>query len=386
MLERMGNVDKKEARSRCWAEISLDTICENYRWACRISGADVICVLKANAYGMGAAEVCRALRESGAKHFAVASGDEAEELIREFPGLSLLILGQVGEDQTGRLAGKNVSFTLFSKEQGEQMKKISQAAGQLLKVHFKVDTGLHRLGFSAPQAAEEIRELCASGCFIPEGLFTHLSLRSPESDQRQFASFERVRQELEEKGIQIPYLHMLDSIGMVRYPEHTYNAVRTGAWLYGVMPRHYEHPERCRPVVRFCARIAQIHEIPAGEQVGYDNSHPLQRDSRIATVTAGYIDGVPRITTGEVLVAGKRAPVMGVVCMDQMMIDVTEIPEAREGDEVCFLGDDIIVNDYAAWAGLNRNESLGRIGRRVVRVYQWKGQEYCIRDVGCSLQ
>lgn len=380
----MERIDKKEATARCWAEISLDTICENYRWACEIAKTEVICVLKANAYGMGATEVCRALKDSGAGWFAVASGDEAEELLHEFPDIRILILGLVGEAQAQRLAGKNVSFTLFSKEQGERLRKVSKAVGEPLRVHIKADTGLHRLGFPEETAAEEIVSLASSGCFCIEGLFTHLALRSPESDQRQFASFENIRRELEKRKLSIPCMHMLDSIGMVRYPQYAMDAVRIGAWLYGVMPRNYEHPEHCRPVVRFCARIAQIHRIPTGEQVGYDNSHPLKRDSRIATLTAGYIDGVPRMTAGEVSVAGNHAPVVGVACMDQMMIDVTDIPEAGEGDEVCFLGDDIIVNEYAAWAGLNRNEALGRIGRRVIRVYQWKGQEYCVRDTGCS--
>ena len=167
---------------------------------------------------------------------------------------------------------------------------------------------------------------------------------------------------------------------MVRYPERHMGAVRTGAWLYGVCPYRYEHPERCRPVVTLKARVAQLRTLPAGECVGYDDSHPLSHDARVATLSAGYVDGFPRFNgKGEVCIHGRRAPVLGLVCMDQMMVDVTGVPDAQEGDEAILLGGPITVDEYAATAAMNRNEALSRIGKRVPRVYLQSNAEPVIR-------
>ena len=360
----------EEAVSRCWAEISLGEICNNYRRAREIARTKVICVLKGNAYGLGAVEVCRALMGCGAETFAVACGDEAEELLAGCPGAEVLILGHVGEAQARRLIPQNVIFTVYSYEQGVMLGRASAQAGRSARVHVKADTGLHRLGFCGPEAADEIAKLNAAGLLRMEGLYTHLALHNRVSDELQFARFTALRKALEGRGVYFQCVHALDSIGMVRYPEHAMDAVRTGAWLYGVTPNRCPYPELCRPVVKLKARVAQIHAVPAGEMIGYDDDHPLSRDSRIATLTAGYLDGEPRLNNeGAVEIRGRRAPVVGLVCMDQMMVDVTDIPGAAAGDEAVLLGDDITVNEFAAWGQLNRNEALGRIGRRVPRVY-----------------
>ena len=159
------------------------------------------------------------------------------------------------------------------------------------------------------------------------------------------------------------------------------DAVSTGAWLYGVYPRGYAHPEESRLAMTVKTRIAQLHRVKAGECLGYDETHPLARDSRIATLSAGYIDGYPRLNSrGTVEIRGRRAPVAGLVCMDQMMVDVTGIPDVCEGDEVILLGGTIGVDEYADTAQLNRNESLARTGRRVPRVYLEDGRVVRIAD------
>ncbi len=359
-----------EATSRCWAEIDLNEICNNYLRARElIGGAEVICVLKGNAYGLGATAVCRALMARGAKRFAVACGYEAEELLDACPGADVLVLGAVGEAQSQRLIARGCALTLFSPEQGAMLARAARAAGTSARVHVKIDSGLYRLGFSGPRAAEEIAELNATGLFHMEGLFTHLALHSRASDEAQFARFDAAREALADRGIYFACVHALDSIGMVRYPERVMDAVRLGAWLYGVRPARYDR-DLCRPVAKLKARVAQLHDVPAGELIGYDDDHPIDHDARIATLTAGYLDGVPRLNNdGEVLIRGRRAPVVGLVCMDQMMVDVTAIPDVAPGDEVVLLGDGISLNEYAAWGHLNRNEALGRFGRRVARVY-----------------
>ena len=220
-----------------------------------------------------------------------------------------------------------------------------------------------------------------SGWMQLEGLFTHLALRDAASDKAQLDLLKGCQAALEQRAIQIPMVHALDSIGMVRYPDEHMDAVRTGAWLYGVYPRRYAHPEESQLALTVKTRIAQLHQVAAGECLGYDETHPLQKDSIIATLSAGYIDGYPRLNSvGEVEIRGCRAPVVGLVCMDQMMVDVSAIPDVCEGDEVILLGGSIGVDEYAEWGKLNRNESLARTGKRVPRVYIEDGQIVAVAD------
>ena len=157
---------------------------------------------------------------------------------------------------------------------------------------------------------------------------------------------------------------------MVRYPEYRFDAVRTGAWLYGVVPNRCPNPQDCQPPVRFQARVAQVRWVKKGECLGYDDEHPLPRDARIATLSAGYADGYPRMNNaGAVEIRGRRAPIVGLMCMDQMFVDVTDVPDAAAGDAVTLIGPDIWVTEVASWTHANRNELLARIGRRVPRVY-----------------
>lgn len=363
-----------EATARCWAEIDLDALCENYRSA-RAMASEVICVLKADAYGMGAAVVGPALFAAGARTFAVADGDEAEELMDACPGADVLILGHVGAEQARRLNRRRAIFTLYSASQGEALAELARAQSLPVRVHVKLDTGLYRLGFSGDGAADEIAALHRTGDLQMESLFTHLALHDRESDERQFARFAQIEAELARRGVTFAKAHLLDSIGMVRYPQWRRDAVRCGAWLYGVCPARYDHPEHCRPIARFKARIAQIHLVPAGERIGYDDDHYLTRDTLVATLTAGYADGAPRLRhSGAVEIRGQRANVLGLVCMDQMMADVTDVPDARPGDEVTFFGGQISLNEYAAQGTLNRNEALARLTRRVPRIYLQNGE------------
>jgi len=287
----------------------------------------------------------------------------------------VLILGLCGKVQLVKAIAANMLLTVFSEDYAKTVIEAAQAAGKKARAHIKIETGLNRLGMSPATAADAIVRILESGMVEAEGLFTHLALRDKVSDRRQIDLLTGVRDELAARGINIPMTHALDSIGMVRYPEDHLDAVRTGAWLYGVYPRGYAHPEESKLTLTVKTRIAQLHSVSAGECLGYDESHPLSRDSVIATLAAGYIDGYPRQNSkGEVEICGKRAPVAGLVCMDQMMVDVTDIPEAKPGGEVILLGGGIGVDEYAGWANLNRNESLARTGRRVPRVYMENGQ------------
>lgn len=366
-----------EAVSRCWAEVDLTRLAENYRNALSHlrAGTRLICVLKADAYGLGAKAVAGRLWQEGQRYFAVASYNEAAQIRRELPQAQVLILGLCGPAQLRRAIEDGLLLTVFTRKTAKDVIAAAQAAGKMARVHVKIETGLNRIGLVPQDAPDVVRAMRDSGAVALEGLFTHLALRDRESDQAQLDRLLIVRDALAARGIRIPMVHALDSIGMVRYLEDQLDAVRTGAWLYGVYPRGYAHPEESRLAMTVKTRIAQLHRVPAGECLGYDETHPLARDSVVATLSAGYIDGYPRQNSrGEVEVRDRRAPVVGLVCMDQMMVDVTDIPEACEGDEVILLGGGIGVDEYAGWANLNRNESLARTGRRVPRVYLENGQ------------
>lgn len=370
----------EDAISRCWLEVDLDAIRENYRAACAMvgDGAQIIPVLKANAYGMNAVEVAGALKTEGAKLFAVASSDEAEQLLREIPGIEVLVMGLVGEGALRRLIAQNMPIPLFSERQGDKIARIAAELGVVARVHVKVDTGLHRLGLEPERAAEYVERLCAGGNVRACGLFTHLAIHTAEMDRIQVQKLLAVRDALAKAGIEVPLTHAVDSIGMVRYPESHLDGARVGAWLYGVTPRRAPQPSRC--VGRFVARIAQLRKVAKGELIGYDDDSPLQRDSLIATVSAGYIDGTPRVGEGwQVEIRGRRANVIGIACMDQLMADVTDIPEAKEGDEVVFVGGGIDVEEYSKMGRFNHNEAWARIGRRVPRIFYESGKPVRVR-------
>ena len=377
-------ISYEEATSRCWAEVDLGQLVQNFHNA-KVHlkpTTQLICVLKADAYGLGAPMVAKRLWQDGQRFFAVASYNEAAELRSVLPDCEVLILGLCGEAQLVHAIESGMLLTVFSAKYAEAVICAAKAAGRKARVHFKIETGLHRIGLVPEAAMDVIADKLNSGEIILEGLFTHLALRDAASDRRQLDLLTSVRAELNMRGITVPMVHALDSIGMVRYPDDHMDAVRTGAWLYGVYPKRYEHPEESQLALTVKTRIAQLHRVPAGACLGYDESHPLSRDSIVATLSAGYIDGYPRQNSvGEVEICGKRAPVVGLVCMDQMMVDVTDIPDVQEGDEVILLGGSIGVDEYAEWGRLNRNESLARTGKRVPRVYMENGKIVDIIDV-----
>ncbi len=373
----------EEATSRCWAEVDLNRLVQNYRNALLhlTPPTHLICVLKADAYGLGAPMVAKRLWQEGQRFFAVASYNEAAEIRRELPDCDVLILGLCGESQLVKAIRSGMLLTVFSERYAEFVIRAAQTAKCSARVHIKLETGLNRIGLEPEKAVDVILRIHASSKVNLEGLFTHLALRNKDADRQQIDLLIACRDKLQKAGLTIPMVHALDSIGMVRYPQDHLDAVRTGAWLYGVYPKRYEHPEESQLALTVKTRIAQLHRVSAGECLGYDETHPVNRDSIIATLSAGYIDGYPRLNSvGEVEICGKRAPVVGLVCMDQMMVDVTDIPEAQEGDEVILLGGGIGVDEYAEWGKLNRNESLARTGKRVPRVYIEDGKVVSIVD------
>ena len=377
-------MNESQARARCWVEIDLDVVESNYRTARSICGrgVQIIPVLKANAYGLGAAKLSRVLSAQGARLFAVAEPGEALEVARACHK-DVLVLGRIAPVEMPLVVREGVIATVYSREQARALDEAAARVGRPARAHIKIDTGLHRLGFD-PDRLDAVGEVFDLPHVRVEGLFTHLALRDAAGDARQIECLLAVVNALRRAGRDCGLIHACDSIGMVRYPQWRFDAVRIGAWLYGVTPSRYPNSNgECRLPVRFMARVAQVRNVAKGEYLGYDEEHPLTRDRRIATLSVGYADGYPRVNgVGEVCVRGRRAPIAGLSCMDQMMIDVTELPEVSPGDEVTLLGDGISLEEYSAWTGSHRNELLTRIGRRVPRVYTRSGSAEEIASTG----
>ena len=357
-------------RSRAWLEVDLGALLANYREAAGLlrPGVEMICVLKADAYGYGAVPVGKALYGEGVRFFAVATVPEALELTGALPeDVRVLCLGEPADEELDACILNGIRITVGSAEKMRSAGTAARRLGRPVHVHVKLDTGLHRLGFTD---VEDLLSVMGQEGIVYEGVYSHLALRSREQSFAQHDLFERMKAQLEQAGYTFPMVHLLDSIGLVRYRDWQYDAVRVGAFLYGNVPPAYEHFERRRAVGRFCAQITRVAEVPAGEGIGYDEA-PLTRDTRVATLSVGYVDGYARSLSGagEVEIHGQRARVLGLICMDQMMVDVTDIPDACPGDTAVLLGDGISLNELAAWGHLNRNGVTACIGKRVPRIY-----------------
>ena len=368
-------------RRDTWCEIDLDCIVANFKASRGILGKNtkIAAVLKADAYGHGAVAVARELVRSGADvdMLAVACLPEALELRSRFDDIDILIMGYTPEAYLKEAVNERITLTTISLGQARFISELATQLRMTAKLHIKIDTGFNRLGMKpGPELLQDIEEICRLQNIEVEGIFTHLALVDAKSDQKQLDAFMGILSSLERDGVHIPIRHVCDSISAVRYPEYQLDMVRLGAMLYGVYPLGDNKLtiNTCMPMA-FKTRIAQIKEIEDGEGVGYDSTYIAKGRRRIGTLPVGYADGYMRhlSNNAQVSVRGRRAPVVGKICMDQCMIDLTELKEVEVGDEVLLFGgngpDSIPILEIAEWAGTNRNEILSLISRRVPRVY-----------------
>ena len=362
---------------RTWIDVDLDELVANYREACRLTQATVTCVLKANAYGHGATEVARALQRAGCGSFAVSCWREARQLRQAGVDGEILNMGVTEPDEMPDALAAGVTLTAASVG---DLDLIDRAATAPASIHLKVDTGFHRLGVEPEEAVARAIAGKEYHNIIIEGLYSHLGLISPERDRAQYETLTRFHGWLKRYGLDIRDVHLCDSIGLVRYPAWHMSRVRVGALLYGVRPyRSEDVPFACGETLCLRALVCQVRDVKAGEYVGYADDAPLERDSRVATLCAGYGDGYPRRLSngaGEALIRGRRAPTVGLVCMDQMMVDVTDIPGVAPGDTATLLGGGVSYDEVARRAGTNRNECLAILSPRPVRVYHQGGKTW----------
>ena len=357
--------------------INLDTIEKNINLINDFTGPDVatMAVIKANGYGCGACAIAPVLVNSGVTYLAVATLTEALELKMSNSSYPVFILGQTPDRLLEYIVVNNITQTVFSLEQVRILDQLALKHNKKVKVHIKVDTGFHRLGrVPSEEYADEIVEMFKYENVEIEGIFSHLALVNKEEDDKQFNLFNDFTGKLEERGCSFKYKHIADSIATVDYPEYHMNMVRPGALIYGMRGFHKGFIP-VEQVVTFVSAVSDIHQIKQGEGIGYDYLWKAAKDSVIATLPFGYADGFPRNLRdkGYVIINGCKAPIVGVICMDQCMADVTGIPDVKTGSKAIIYGDgadgSMTINDVAGLAGTNKNDILCRLTARPPRTY-----------------
>lgn len=347
-------------------------------------------VLKADGYGLGAVECAGAFLRGGAAMLAVACLPEALELRRAYPEATIMVMGHTPDRLLPLCVRERIACAIWSAEQARTLSGAARSAGATAGIHLKIDTGMNRLGLRpGPGAAEAVARMAALPGLRLAGVFTHLALVDAEHDRAQFEMFMDFVAELRALGVDPGLRHVCDSIGLARYPAYRLDLVRAGAALYGLPPLRAPAIERAglRTAFALRTRISRIRRLGPGEGVGYDHSWKAPEAGAIlATLPIGYADGYRRSLSnkGEVAVRGVRAPVVGLVCMDQCTVDVSAVPGVVEGDEVLLLGagpdGDVPPLEMAAWVGTNRNELVAGLGRRLPRVYRRGGRAVRVVD------
>lgn len=370
-------------------EVDLDILAWNFRELRRAldrgpparDGGPVrlAAVLKADAYGLGARAVSDVAVGEGADLLAVACLPEALELRRRHADAHILIMGHTPTEHLERTVREEIECTVFDLSQARELSRAASGMGTTAALHLKIDTGLNRLGLKpGPDTPGFLEDLALLPGLRLESAFTHLALRNVESDRAQIRLFEETLALAEAWGARFRLRHVCDSIGLVRYPEYRMDMVRAGALLYGMKSTggSAEDMPDVRVPFAWRTRVSRLRPLAGGEGVGYDDSYRAPpRGALLATLPAGYADGYRRCLSNraQVLIRGRRAPVVGLVNMDQCAVDVTGVPGVREGDEVLLLGTgregEVPILEMAGWAGTNRNEILSSVGRRVPRVY-----------------
>ena len=358
---------------RSWAEVDVSKIIANYRAYKDYVGCEVMAVVKANAYGHGAVPVSRKLQEIGVFQFAVATVDEGIELRDNGIEGLILILGYTPPSRFIDLESFNLSQAIIS----EQYKQTLLESGVKTKVHIAIDTGMNRVGIKAddPQYYEQFIREC-EGQLNVEGIFTHLCVadtidkESIDFTRTQIEKFDTVLERVQD--LQIPYRHCINSAGGLNYKSKYSNMDRLGIIMYGLLPdNNMKLPIEITPALTWKSTVTMVKTVLPGESVSYGRMFTADKEMRIAVISTGYADGYNRMLSnkGHVLIHGQSAPIVGRVCMDQFMVDVTEI-EAVPGDEVVLIdGKNFTADDMAECIGTIGYEVVCNISNRVPREY-----------------
>lgn len=369
-----------------WAQIDLDAAAYNMQSIRRIVGADktVTAVVKANAYGHGAIEMAKVFLENGADRLAVACLSEAVELRRAGVTVPILVLGHTDGRRAREAVLYGVDVAIFHYADAELFSAEAMKQNRKAKLHIAVDSGMGRIGYRpSDESIEEVKRIQALSNVIMEGIFTHFAVADGGDDealaytQKQYERFWQFYQRLNEEGVTFSVCHCCNSAGVLAYGDFYCDMVRPGIVQYGYNPSAaVQHSEFIpRPVMSLRCCITHIKRIDAGETVSYGRHFKAPRPTVIATLPLGYADGYPRLLSNraEVLVKGRRVRQVGNICMDQCMIDVTDVPDVQVGDECVLFGGQgnecLDLEELAALIGTIDHEILCNINRRVPRVY-----------------
>jgi len=371
-----------------WAEIDIDTLAHNIGEVRRVTepSSEIMAVVKANAYGHGAVQCSKAFLENGADSLAVATLTEAVELRGAGVEAPILILGYTPSEHAMEVLKWGVTPTVYTSEGARALSEAVETIREVAKVHIKVDTGLGRIGFLPDDASlDTIAEIAQLPSLEIEGVFTHFAVADAgdkEYTGRQFESFMGFMGCLEARGIRPPVRHVSNSAAIIDLPEYSLDAVRPGCMLYGLYPSDEVDVDRVdlRPAMTLRTRLSNVKTVPPGTGISYGLTYTTGAESVIGSLPVGYSDGYSRALSNraEVLVRGRRAPVVGRVCMDQCMVDLSGVEGAGIGDDVILFGGSVdgapAAEDVAGWMGSIVDEVVSTVSRRVPRVYMSGGE------------
>lgn len=362
-----------------WAEIDLAALRHNMMGIKKIlkPGTRFCAVVKADGYGHGAAPVAAEAVKLGADYLAVSILDEAVTLRDAGFTCPILILGYTPPAQSYIVTGRNLTQTIFNVEQAKALSGAALAQGQKARAHLKIDTGMGRLGVRPQDAAKFAQAVFTLPNLEIEGVFTHFA-KADAADKshtlQQLADFNAATQAIENAGIKIPIKHCANSAATLDLPQSHLDMVRTGIIMYGLNPSaETSRPFEPQEAMRLMARLAMIKNVPAGTSISYGCTFTTEKPSRIATLSIGYADGWSRLLSNkaEISINGRRAPIVGRICMDQCMADISALSGVNEGDAaLLFGGPELPIDEVAARLGTINYEIVCMVGKRVPRVYK----------------
>lgn len=378
---------------RVQANINLDAVYQNVKHAKQLLRPEtkLMAVIKADGYGHGAVEIAETIDDL-ADAYGVAILEEGIELRKAGITKPILILGFTPQPQYGAMIDYDIATAVFKLDMAGKISQEAVKKGKTAKIHLKIDTGMSRIGFVPDDAAlSDIIKIAGLPNIRIEGCFSHFA-RMDEADKtkamEQFSRFCDFTNRMEEAGIDIPLKHISNSAGIIEEQKVHLDMVRDGICLYGLYPSEEVHKDRLPliPAMELKAWVSYVKELDAGVEIGYGGTYTTSRKTRVATIPVGYADGYPRCLSnrGRVLIHGQSAPIIGRVCMDQFMVDVTEIPNVSEGDEVTLFGRDgqseISIEEISGMSHSFNYEFVCDVGKRVPRVFYRKGRPVGTKD------
>lgn len=370
----------EDLKRRVQVEIDLGALVRNYRKiAAHVKPLSVLCVLKANAYGLGVEAYAAALAKTDCVGFGVAEPFEALQLAGKY-GKRVQLLSSVLPDEIEAMVAADVALPIIDLESARLISAAAVRLGKVARVHFKIDTGMGRLGILAEEALAVIRKVEQLPSLACEGIFSHCPMAYDPKDSftaRQIGLFKSIVAAAQKEGFSFPFVHMAASDAINNFPETAqapFTMVRTGINLHGSFDPYGRKTLQVEPVLTLRTRVAQVRSLPAGTTLGYGRTWCLREPTRVATISAGYADGLPLALSnrGQVIIGGRYCPVIGRISMDYTTVDVSAVEGVKPGDEVICLGRDgdcsITPEDWATLKGTHAYDIICSLGSRVERV------------------